>query len=118
MLAALVPAGPLAWNGFVDDGQRWLRAEVNPISGSFEWKDRVTHGQDVAGVTAVRASPDVKTYLWFARFPSVETIHAGADNVFIFSDLRYAGMGGHRPFMLRVVSSPGRRVRADWSGRE
>lgn len=113
-----LPAGPLAWNGFVDDGKRWLRAEVNPVGGTFEWKEQVPHGQDVPGVTAVRQLADVKTYLWFARFPSVETIHAGADNVFIFSDLRYAGMAGRRPFMLRIVSSPGRTLRADWSGKE
>ncbi|HJX16185.1 MAG TPA: metal-dependent hydrolase, partial [Candidatus Deferrimicrobiaceae bacterium] len=35
------PAGPLAWNGFIDDGRTYLRAEVDPFSGAVAWKQRV-----------------------------------------------------------------------------
>lgn len=113
-----LPAGPLSWNGFVDDGKSWFRAEVDSIDDSLVWKDRVRHGQDVPGVATVRAIPAVKTWLWFARFPSVEMSRSGADNVYVFSDLRYAGMVGRLPFRLRVVSRPGGPPSADWSGKE
>jgi membrane-bound metal-dependent hydrolase YbcI (DUF457 family) len=109
-----LPAGPFAWNGFVDDGRRWLRAEVDPVEASLVWKERVPHGQDVPGVPAVRHLPDVRTWLWFARFPVVEAFRSGADNVFIFTDLRYAGMGSRPPFRLLVVSRPGQPPTADW----
>jgi hypothetical protein len=108
------PAGPLAWNGFVDDGTRWLRAEVDPIDESLVWKERVPHGQDLPAVAALRGVSDVRTWLWFARFPSVESFRSGADNVLVFSDLRYAGMGSRHPFRLKVVSSPGRPPAAEW----
>jgi membrane-bound metal-dependent hydrolase YbcI (DUF457 family) len=113
-LSVPFPAGPLAWNGFVDDGKRWIRAEVDPVGDEVVWRERVPHGQDAVGVAAVRGSRDVRTWLWFARFPAVDARRSGADNVLEFSDLRYAGMGSRYPFRLRVVSSPGKPPAAEW----
>ncbi len=109
------PAGPLSWNGFVDDGRTYLRADVDPITGRVAWKQRVLRGRDVPEVKALEALPDVRTYLWFARFPVVQTSHIGPGTILTFSDLRFGEVpGGRRPFLLKVIQEPGRRPAAHW----
>ncbi len=111
------PAGPFAWNGFIDDGKTYLRAEVDPLSGAVDWKQRVHRGRDVPAVRAVESIPEVQTYLWFARFPVVQTFHAGRDTILLFSDLRFGEVPGRRrPFVLRVIETPGRSPQVRWGG--
>ena len=111
------PAGPFAWNGFIDDGKTYLRAEVDPLSGAVAWKQRVHRGRDVPEVRAVENIPDVQTYLWFARFPVVQTSHAGGNTILLFSDLRFGEVPGRRrPFVLRVIEEPGRSPQVSWGG--
>ncbi len=111
------PAGPFAWNGFVDDGKTYLRAEVEPFTGAVRWKQRVLRGGDVAMERSVQDLPEVRTYLWFARFP---VVHASRDNVrmiLTFSDLRFGEVPGRRrPFVLRVIEVPGRSPQVRWGG--
>ncbi len=111
-----VPAGPLAWDGFVDDGATYLRAEIEPLTGRVAWKQRVLHGSDVPEVTALRGMEDVETYLWFARFPAARVSHAGERTEVVLYDLRFAGMPDTRPFTLRVTGAPGMSPRARWGG--
>jgi membrane-bound metal-dependent hydrolase YbcI (DUF457 family) len=49
--------------------------------------------------------PDVRTYLWFARFPLVRDSQRDGRNIFEFSDLRFFGRrsNGPIPFTFRVV---------------
>jgi len=109
------PAGPFAWNGFIDDGTTYLRAEVDPFSGAVSWKQRVRRGRDVPEVKEVENIPDVRTYLWFARFPVVQTSHAGETTILMFSDLRFGEVPGRRrPFILQVIEAPGRPPQARW----
>lgn len=111
------PAGPLSWNGFVDDGKTYLRADVDPFSERVTWKQRVVRGRDVPAVKAVEFLPDVRTYLWFARFPVVQTSRAGGETILTFSDLRFGGVPGRRrPFVLKVIQEPGRQPTARWGG--
>lgn len=111
------PAGPFAWNGFIDDGKTYLRAEVDPFSGVVSWKQRVRRGRDVPEVREVEDIPDVKTYMWFARFPVVQTSHAGEKTILMFSDLRFGEVPGRRrPFILKVIESPGRSPEVHWGG--
>ena len=111
------PAGPLAWNGFIDDGRTYLRAEVDPFSGAVAWKQRVPRGQDVAEVREVQDIPEVRTYLWFARFPVVQTSRNGLLRILTFSDLRFGEVPGRRrPFVLRVIEAPGRSPQVRWGG--
>jgi hypothetical protein len=111
------PAGPFAWNGFIDDGETYLRAEVDPFSGAVSWKQRVRRGRDVPEVRVVGDIPDVKTYLWFARFPVVQASHAGEKTILMFSDLRFGEVPGRRrPFVLRVIEAPGRSPEVRWGG--
>jgi len=108
------PAGPFAWNGFIDDGRSYLRAEVEPLTGQVSWRQRVLRGPDVPEVRALRGMADVETYLWFARFPAVQVASSGGRTEVTFFDLRFGGMSGRRPFLLRVIESPGARPRALW----
>lgn len=108
------PAGPFAWNGFIDDGRTYLRAAVEPLTGQVEWRQRVLRGSDVPEVRALRGMSDVETYLWFARFPaaSVTTDHGRTEVTFY--DMRFGGIPGRRPFLLRVMESPGAKPLARW----
>lgn len=108
------PAGPLSWNGFVDDGRTFLRAEVDPLAGTLEWKEREWRGADVPAVRAVRGMADVETYLWFARFPAASVASSQGRTVVTFYDMRFSGIPGHRPFLLRVIETPGSPPRARW----
>jgi len=108
------PAGPFAWNGFVDDGKSFRRAEIDPLSGSLEWKQQEPRGTDVPAVRAMLGLSDVKTYLWFARFPAVHVTTERGRTEVTFYDLRFSGMPGRRPFLLRVIESPGAPPLARW----
>jgi inner membrane protein len=109
-----LPAGPFAWNGFVDDGSTYLRAEVNPFDGAIAWRERVRKGRDAPEARALKDLPDVRTYLWFARFPMVFVSTADGKTVVTFSDLRFGGATTRRPFVLRVTETPGLPPRTHW----
>lgn len=108
------PAGPLSWNGFVDDGRTYLRAEIDPLAGTLEWKQREVRGPDVPAVRAVRGLADVETYLWFARFPAASVASDHGRKVVTFYDMRFSGMPGRRPFLLRVIEDPGAPPLTRW----
>ncbi len=109
------PAGPFSWNGFIDDGKTYLRAEVDPLTGSVKWRQRALRGSDLPQVRALRGMADVETYLWFARFPAVQVASSGGKTVLTFFDLRFGGLtAGRRPFLLRVIEAPGAPPRAQW----
>jgi inner membrane protein len=110
------PAGPFAWNGFVDDGSTYLRAEVDPLDGAVDWRERMRKGRDVPEVRALGNIPDVRTYLWFARFPTAYVSTVDGKTVVTFFDLRFGGVTGRRPFILRVIEAPGGSPQARWGG--
>ncbi|MBE0603250.1 MAG: hypothetical protein IH611_06425, partial [Deltaproteobacteria bacterium] len=93
------------------------RAEIEPLTGRVAWRQHALHGSDIPEVRALRGMRDVETYLWFARFPSVEVTSAGGRTELTFFDLRFGGMvDDHRPFVLRVTEVPGARPSARWGG--
>lgn len=108
------PAGPFAWNGFIDDGRTYLRAAVEPLTWQVEWRQRVRRGSDVPEVRALRGMPDVETYLWFARFPAARVTSDNGRTEVTFYDMRFSGLPGRRPFLLRVIESPGAPPLARW----
>jgi membrane-bound metal-dependent hydrolase YbcI (DUF457 family) len=111
------PAGPFAWDGFIDDGRTYLRARIEPLRGELEWRERVVRGYDVPEVRSLRGISDVETYLWFARFPVAKvTVDHGRTEV-MFYDMRFDRMAGSRPpFRLRVTEIPGAPPSARWGG--
>jgi inner membrane protein len=108
------PVGPLAWNGFVDDGRTYLRAEVDPFTESVNWRERVPRGAAAPEVQPLLGVQDVRTYLWFARFPTVDVASADGKTVLTFTDLRFGGTSVRRPFVLRVVEVPDRPLQTRW----
>ncbi|MBI5576705.1 MAG: metal-dependent hydrolase [Deltaproteobacteria bacterium] len=113
-----IPAGPCAWNGFVDDGRTYLRAEVNPFDGAVDWKEREWKGREAPEAKALRDLQDVRTYLWFARFPTVRVATEDGKTVVTFLDMRFGGPTTRRPFVLRVIESPGRSPQTQWGSLE
>ncbi len=109
-----VPAGPFAWNGFVDDGSSYLRAKVDPFDGTIEWRERVRKGSDAPEVRALMDLRDVRTYLWFARFPAAYVSGNDGKTIVTLSDLRFGGGTKRRPFVLKVIETPGRPPRPNW----
>jgi inner membrane protein len=112
-----LPVGPFSWNGFVDDGSTYLRAEVDPFDGSIDWKERMRRGRDVPEARALESLQDVRTYLWFARFPTAYVSTEEGKTVVTFIDLRFGGVTARRPFVLRVIESPGRSPQPLWGER-
>ena len=111
------PAGPFAWDGFIDDGRTYLRARIEPFSGALEWKERALRGPDVPEVRSLRGMSDVETYLWFARFPVARVTVANGRTEVTFYDMRFDGIAGRRPpFRLRVTGHPGAPPSARWGG--
>ncbi|HEX7519127.1 MAG TPA: metal-dependent hydrolase [Candidatus Deferrimicrobium sp.] len=108
------PAGPLFWNGFVDDGRTFLRADVDPLAGTVEWKQRARRGPDVPEVRAVRGLADVETYLWFARFPAASVVSNQGRTEVTFYDMRFSGLPGRGRFLLRVIETPGAPPLSRW----
>jgi inner membrane protein len=108
------PAGPLFWNGFVDDGRTFLRADVDPLAGTVEWKQRERRGPDVPEVRAVRGLADVETYLWFARFPAASVVSNQGRTEVTFYDMRFSGLPGRGRFLLRVIETPGAPPLSRW----
>ena len=98
----------------MDDGRTFLRAEVDPLAGTLEWKQRELRGADVPEVRAVRGLADVETYLWFARFPAASVASDHGRTEVTFYDMRFSGMPGRRPFLLRVIETPGAPPLARW----
>ena len=113
-----IPAGPIAWNGFVDDGATYMRAEVDPFDGAVEWKERLRRGQDAPEARALGNLQDVQTYLWFARFPVVHVSNEEGKTVVTFIDMRFGGLTARRPFVLKVIESPGRSPQPVWGSSE
>lgn len=108
------PAGPFSWSGFVDDGSTYLRAEVDPVDGAIDWKERMPRGRDVPQVKALEHLQDVRTYLWFARFPTAYVSTVEGKTVVTFFDLRFGGSTGRLPFILRVIDEPGGVKQPRW----
>ncbi len=111
------PAGPFAWDGFIDDGRTYLRAGIDPFRGVLSWRERVVRGPDVPEVRSLRGMSDVETYLWFARFPVVSVTGGPGGTEVTFHDMRFNGIaGGHQPFRLRVIEVSGAPPAARWGG--
>ncbi len=69
-------------------------------------------------VEEAMALPDVRTYLWFARFPVIRASQQDGRNIVEFSDLRFFGRRneGPLPFTFRVVlDSHGALLEEGWA---
>jgi membrane-bound metal-dependent hydrolase YbcI (DUF457 family) len=70
-------------------------------------------------VEAARELPNVKTYLWFARFPTIQYSRNDDWEIVDFRDLRFLGPRPRRatPFTFRVILNPeGKLIDEGWMG--
>ncbi len=115
-----MPPSPAYWSGLIrtPDGvyQSWFSllgpAASEPPTFHF-FADSAPNGY----TKAVKQIPEVKTYLWFARFPVVRYSQQGDRNVVEFTDRRFVAWRSRRTsaFAFRVtLDSAGRVLEQGW----
>jgi len=70
-------------------------------------------------IAATEQFPEVRIYLWFARFPVVRYLQQGDRHMVEFTDLRFytRDVGTRHPFTFRVIlDSAGQLVEKGWLG--
>jgi membrane-bound metal-dependent hydrolase YbcI (DUF457 family) len=112
-LAALPqPLSPFRWSGLVLTRAGVYQAFFNVLDWSparFEFFASDSNEY----VREADADPQVKIYLWFARFPLVRSHDAPGEHVVEYTDLRFRAPYNRRnPFVYRVVLDDEGRVMA------
>jgi hypothetical protein len=97
------PLSPFRWTGLVltPDGvyQGWFSV-LDGVEPEFEFMPNDQNDY----VRQAGALPQVKTYLWFARFPLVRYRNEPDRHVVEYTDLRFRAPDNRRsPFIFRVV---------------
>ena len=112
-----LPPSGLQWDGLIRtadgvyEGQFDLRRSDPP---AFRF---VADARENSYIEAARQQPDVKVYLWFARFPVVRFADEGDRKVVEFADLRFSPRGRRpTPFTFRVtLDDSGRVLKQGWA---
>lgn len=103
------PLSPFRWTGLVltptGVRQSWFNVFDNNAL-RFEFYPNAQN----SFVQQASALPQVKTFLWFARFPRITYRREPARHVVEYTDLRFHGPNRRNPFVLRVVLDPEGRV--------
>lgn len=96
------PLSPFRWTGLVltptGVHQSWFNVFDNNAL-RFEFYPNAQN----SFVQQASALPQVKTFLWFARFPRITYRREPARHVVEYTDLRFHGPNRHNPFVLRVA---------------
>lgn len=104
------PLHPLRWQGFAEDGDKYWAGDIRLWRGRIG-VTQIPKGPENGPVARAREHKDVRTFLWFARFPVVTAWDEGDHAVVEYYDLRFSHSLRHRaPFVLRVVFSPSGEV--------
>jgi uncharacterized protein len=117
--SAAIPLPPsmLSWDGLIlTDTGVWRTRFALRTKQTPEWSFFADSPPSKACAEALEL-PDVQTYLWFARFPVVQTFEQNGNSVVDFLDLRFSmrRQQGPRPFTFRVILDPqGRLIEDDW----
>ncbi len=117
MGALPMPVSPAYWSGLIrtPDGvyQSWFSL-LDPQPPTFHFfEDSAPNGY----TEAVKQIPEVRTYLWFARFPVVRYVQQGDRNIVEFTDRRFVAWRNRRAsaFTFRVtLDSAGRVLKQGW----
>ncbi len=114
-----LPPSLFDWNGLV-------RSSDGVYETRFDLRDSQPPGFRFAAdsppnryVEAARALPDVRTFLWFARFPTVQYSRKDDMEIIDFRDLRFIGprTPGPPPFTFRVIlNAEGKLIEEGWMG--
>jgi inner membrane protein len=100
------PLHPLRWAGFVEDSRHYWHGTVSAWGGPVVLTPSPKPETYPTAAMAAQSS-DVKTYLWFARFPALSERVEDGRRILDYEDLRFAhALLGPRPFgRLRVILS-------------
>jgi hypothetical protein len=114
-----IPPSLLDWGGLI-------RTTDGVYQSQFDLRDRrplafqfLADASPNRYVASARALPDVGTYLWFARFPTIRYAQQDGRNIVDFSDWRFFSRSNQRPmpFTFRVVlDADGRLLEESWVG--
>ena len=104
------PLNPFRWQGFAEDGDRYWSGDIRLRQGSIALTS-IAKGPENGLVARAREHKDVRTFLWFARFPVVDFRQDDGHSVVEYRDLRFAhSLRRSSPFVLRVILSPSGEV--------
>lgn len=114
-----LPPSLLHWNGLI-------RSPNGVYEARFDLRDPRLPGFRFAAdsplnryVETARELPDIRTYLWFARFPTIQYSRNDDEEIIDFRDLRFIGPRnrGSTPFTFRVILNPeGKLIDEGWMG--
>lgn len=119
MAAIPMPPSLLDWSGLILTAEGDYQAHFDlrdARAPTFSFSANSPPNQYTA---AARELPDVKVYLWFARFPVTRYSQQGDLEIIDYSDLRFFGERHEapQPFTFRVVlDASGRLVDEGWVG--
>jgi len=104
------PVNPLRWQGFAEDGDKYWAGEIRLWQGRIALS-QIPRGLGNGPVARARERKEVRTFLWFARFPVATSWQDGNHAVVEYRDLRFSlSLRARNPFVLRVVFSPAGKV--------
>jgi membrane-bound metal-dependent hydrolase YbcI (DUF457 family) len=114
-----LPPSLLDWAGLIrtPDGVYQSRFDLRDARAPvFQFEADAAPNRYIA---AARKLPDVGTFLWFARFPTIHYAERSGYEFIDFSDQRFfrSGRGGPTPFTFRVIlNEEGKLVEEGWTG--
>jgi membrane-bound metal-dependent hydrolase YbcI (DUF457 family) len=104
---AALPAPPslLRWTGFVQTSDGVFQVPLNLADSTPLRAELFPNARANEYVEAAKQLNDVKTFLWFARFPWITYSQRGETNLVEFRDLQFliVGRGNNSPFRLTVT---------------
>ncbi len=103
--AAALPRfyGPFNWAVLIQTEKAIYRSRLNLLDSSpIHWEAFYSSPSNPFTQRA-EGLQEVKTFLWFSRFPLVTYRDSGEGHIVEYSDLRFGQAGPHSPFFLRVV---------------
>jgi membrane-bound metal-dependent hydrolase YbcI (DUF457 family) len=114
-----LPPSLLEWSGLIRTSEGVYHSRFDLRESRAPVFEFVPDSAPNRYIAEARALPDVKTYLWFARFPSIHYEKLGDQNVVAFSDLRFFSRRSRAPspFTFEVVFDlDGRLIEEGWTG--
>ncbi len=115
-----MPPSFLRWAGMVRTSAGVYQANIRLLDRKPPQFEFIADRATPESLEAARGLSEVQTFLWFARFPVVETRIEGGERILMFTDRRFVQRwaSAPAPFEYWVVLDPlGHVVRQGWAQR-
>jgi len=103
--------GPFNWLVLVETGEKVFRSRLNLLDINPTPWEAYTKSPSNPFVRQAQELAEVKTFLWFSRFPLVTYRNSEEGHIVEYSDLRFVRAGPQSPFFLRIVMDGGGKVK-------